>query len=218
MTLSVHPGTRSEGFDQVWDRYIRRHSSKEEKNPGMTAAMLTNAENVHGKDQTTTELCKRNRRPVSTETALALSGTKCRLSVCLLVCATLLPSAACSRNQPNTACISRYALPSGAGKFVEGSPRLRKSVSYSSEMNTAVVDSNRRYAADSMEDRNINSQVYTPVHSSSDLSRAGDLRSQRMRAASTTSTFSSGSSEEACSERPYVYTRLQTQLFPEMRF
>jgi hypothetical protein len=139
----------------------------------------------------------------------------------LVLCAAMVPSAFCTYSSSAEIVASKFRHSIAAENFVAGASKLKKSVSFSCKMDQAVLPGIHKTAV--FQDAEYGSNVYTPVHSSSDL--AGDrLQSRRLRgqdgslSSSSTARRRLPSSGDVSNAAPYVYTRLQTQLFPQMRF
>lgn len=134
------------------------------------------------------------------------------LASSLVFLAALIPSASCSVCQGCTAFTARPDMQRHDAESVVTVSRLRKSISYSSKMNHAVEVLPRMLTDKNIQETNVaNSYAYTPAHSSSELHRGGESRYRRLR-------HNPAVSAESGWESPHVYTRLQTQLFPELRF
>ncbi len=139
-----------------------------------------------------------------------------------LLCAAMLPSVLCTYSASSEIMVSkfRHSIPDNFA----GASKLKKSVSFSCKMDQAILPGSHKPTS-ALQDAEYGFNVYTPVHSSSDLqSAAGDrVQSMRLRGqdgalASSAARRRSPSSSDVASAAPYVYTRLQTQLFPQMRF
>ena len=96
-------------------------------------------------------------------------------------------------------------------------PILRKSVSYDSKMNQEVGESDPQLSRNHIGKVATRSKIYTPVHSSGHMSLA-ELPRSRNNLPSTSSLYHLLASEEQRRDDVKVYTRLQTQLFPDFRF
>ena len=140
-----------------------------------------------------------------------------------LLCAAMLPSVLCTYSASSDIIASkfRHSIPDN---FVSGASKLKKSVSFSCKMDQAILPGSHKPTS-ALQDAEYGFNVYTPVHSSSDLESAAGERVQSMRLrgqdgalASSAARRRSPSSSDVTSAAPYVYTRLQTQLFPQMRF
>jgi hypothetical protein len=135
----------------------------------------------------------------------------------LILCAAMVPSAFSTYSASPDIVSSqfRHSMESP----VAGPSKLKKSVSFSCKMDKAVLENSRQTSAE-LKDAVESLNLYTPVHSSSDLERASGDRIQSMRLrgqeCSPTRRRSLSSGDESAA--PYIYTRLQTQLFPQMRF
>lgn len=143
-------------------------------------------------------------------------------AVALILCAAMLPSALCTYGSSAGIDAAKFRHSVLLDTHVPGASKLKKSVSFSSKMDQAILPSSHKCSAD----LDYISNVYTPVHSSSDLEGAAGDRVQSMRLRGQVRSLSSSSvtgrrslsSGDVAAAAPYVYTRLQTQLFPQMRF
>ena len=95
--------------------------------------------------------------------------------------------------------------------LVRNHPGLRKSISYTSKMNHAGQQGDHQAGLCS-------SSEYLPAHSSGDVRRAGALPSHGLRGGSTLASLLSWAPDSFEEPTPNIYTRLQTQLYPEVRF
>jgi hypothetical protein len=144
------------------------------------------------------------------------------LTLSIILCAAMIPSAFCTYIAPEGIMAAKYRHSVSADMLVSGGSKLKKSVSFSCKMDQAVIPRSPKTSAE-LQDVEYSSNVYTPVHSSSDLESTPRVQSMRLRgqdgflASSSTSSRRSLTSGDVASA-PYVYTRLQTKLFPQMRF
>ena len=134
-----------------------------------------------------------------------------------VLCVAFLPFAFCSSSESAETVSTKFRH---SIMFENGASKLKKSVSYSCTMDQAVNQGNRQGLK---VDAGYGLNVYTPVHSRvSDLGRASGERGQSMLlrdgSLSSPAHWRSLSSGDDVPAAPYVYTRLQTQLFPQMRF
>ena len=137
------------------------------------------------------------------------------LGMAALVLASMLPCVLCSAGADGASIELKSQRNHHDFDLVRSTPRLRKSVSYSSKMDRAVHEPESGTLSSDVYEAKLNAprtRIYTPVHSSSDLGRAEGLRSRSNSPLPPSPT----ASEEI--DHVHVYTRLQKQLFPEMRF
>ena len=130
----------------------------------------------------------------------------------VLVCVSLLPPNVSAGGQECAGIVSRRTISSVEPEFlVRSHPGLRKSVSYTSKMNHADLrgDDHADLCSPS---------AYLPAHSSGDLRRAEALPSHVLRGGSAQASLRSWAPDSSEEPSPNVYTRLQTQLYPEVRF
>ena len=139
-----------------------------------------------------------------------------------LLCAAMRPSVLCTYSASSEIVTSKFRQ-SLTDNLASGTSKLKKSVSFSCKMDQAILPGSHKPSA-ALQDAEYGSNVYTPVHSSSDLESAAVDRVQSMRlrgqdgALASAARRRSPSSGDVASAAPYVYTRLQKQLFPQMRF
>jgi hypothetical protein len=140
-----------------------------------------------------------------------------------VLCVVMVPSTICTYSASAEIIASKFRQ---ADNFVAGASKLKKGVSFSCKMDQAVLPGIHKTSAES-QDSEHSSNVYIPVHSSSDLERAAGDRLQSMRlrvrdgcalSSSSAARRQSPSSGDETNAALCVYTRLQTQLFPQMRF
>jgi hypothetical protein len=149
------------------------------------------------------ELCARSR------------STACS-TLSVILCATMIPTVFCSCSfsvdvVPPSGI--RYCNP--AATLLPISPKLKKVISFSGKMkNHANLQGNCRED----QDDEIELHLYTPVHSNSQSVTAGTHFHAHVAGGSSPTTRHRPHSGDMAAAAPYVYTRLQTQLFPEMRF
>jgi hypothetical protein len=136
----------------------------------------------------------------------------------IILCVSMIPSVFSSCSLSVDVVPSEIRHWDSPATFLPDTPKLKKSISFSSKMtNHANFKMKRNCQADLQDDEN-EPLLYTPVHSSSQSERAGTRPRGHVAGGSSPAADWRPRSGDMAAAAPYVYTLLQTQLFPEMRF
>jgi hypothetical protein len=135
----------------------------------------------------------------------------------IILCVSMIPSVFSSCSLSVDVVPSEIRHWDSPTTFLPDTPKLKKSISFSSKMNHANFKMKRNCQADLQDDEN-EPLLYTPVHSSSQSERAGTRPRGHVAGGSSPAAHWRPRSGDMAAATPYVYTLLQTQLFPEMRF